>query len=156
VGDKRTIRRAASARPAQVVAAKILRAERTVELEIERNGGTYPHNGGDLTEEEVCRRAGVSPLALKGLTHSTGTRIQLAAWLRRIDEPRLATTRRPQSTAALKSQLEQIAHHFQQANLDVATLRLRVQKLEHQRLQILRQFEALEGTLPPPPARGRR
>src|SRR5512144_2333144 len=84
VGSERTMRRAASARPAQAVATKILRAERTIELEMERNGGKYPHNGGALDEQELCRRAGVSSLALKGITHSTGTRIQPAPWLRRV------------------------------------------------------------------------
>lgn len=148
------MRRAASARPAQVVAAKILRAERTIELEMERNGGKYPHNGGALDEQELCRRAGVSSLALKGITHSTGTRIQLAAWLRRVAEPRTVGRRRhPQST---KSQLDTIARHYRKANLDVTTLRLRVQALAERRLQILRRFEALEQSPAPPPAAKRR
>ena len=64
--------------------AKIERAKTAVELDVERNEGVYPLNGGRLSLEEVCRRAGFRAVALHGPKHKETTRRDLQAWLDRL------------------------------------------------------------------------
>lgn len=145
---ERTARRApVGARPSQVVAGKILRTERTIELEIERHGGTYPHNNGCVDEAEVCRRAGVAPIALTGIAHSTGTRVQLTAWLRRVAEAHELGLRRRVAVSLAPLQDEQrelIASRYRNANMEVEALRLRVDALEERREAIVKRFAVLD------------
>lgn len=64
----------------EAVQKRLRSAYRSIELEIEKNEGIYPLNGGRLSEAEVCRRAAVSPITLLGEKHKE-TRKELKQWL---------------------------------------------------------------------------
>lgn len=63
---------------------KIREAMQKIELDIEQNDGLYPFNGGRLTQAELCRRAGVTNVALQGAAHKHTTRIMVEAWLKTV------------------------------------------------------------------------
>jgi hypothetical protein len=122
-------------RRSQTVVGKLLRAERMIEFEIQRNAGVYPFNGGRLSEGEVCRRAGIKRVTLQGTAHATTTRVQVSAWLRKTADW-MAGGAEPLNGNlaklgdAWKAQLEQIAVSYHVANLEVAMLRKRIRDLE--------------------------
>ena len=64
--------------------AKLKAAMAAIELEIDQNEGLYPFNGGRLTQAEVCRRAGVSNIALQGPAHKDTTKKLVDDWLLRV------------------------------------------------------------------------
>jgi DNA repair exonuclease SbcCD ATPase subunit len=63
------LRRAAASRSEQL-RRKIDEALSCMEKEIEENNSLYPHNGGAITQAEVCRRAGIRPTSLGAPTQS--------------------------------------------------------------------------------------
>ena len=53
----------------ETTAKRIRNALKDIELEIEANGGIYAYNNGRITQQEVLRRARLSPSALQKATH---------------------------------------------------------------------------------------
>ncbi len=140
-------------RRSQTVVGKILRAERAIELEIQRNGGAYPRNGGELSVTEVCRRAGITAKALQAKPLTSAVRVQLEAWLQRTtgEAPAPAEARSIGEVVnggeQRKTQLEQIADSYHLASLEVANLRKRVKALEERRNAMAEKFENLNAAL---------
>ncbi len=66
------------------VLKKIARAQRAIEREIGANGEEYLGNGGDVSQAELCRRAGVAQVTLHNKTHKTTTLPKVNAWLEKI------------------------------------------------------------------------
>lgn len=52
-----------------------------IEADVEKNEGIYPLNGGRLSIEEVCRRAGIHTVSLHGHLHKDTTLKELHRWL---------------------------------------------------------------------------
>jgi hypothetical protein len=131
-------------RRSQTIAGKLLRTQRAIESEIRNNGGTYPHNGGQLDERELCRRADITDALVQSPAHASTTRLQLARWLRKVNALREQSAARGDGdgnasalrdhvgnrTGEWKAMLEQIAISYDTANAEVATLRERVKALK--------------------------
>lgn len=64
--------------------AKLERAMRKMELEIEHNEGIYPLNGGRVSIAELCRRADVSDITLHTKVHRNTTRMFVQRWIDQI------------------------------------------------------------------------
>lgn len=62
------------------VKSRLNAAYQAIEVELAKNEGLYPFNGGRLSEAEVCRRADVSPVTLLNKRHAK-TRKVLKDWL---------------------------------------------------------------------------
>jgi len=139
----------AADRRSQTVVGKILRAERMIELELEAKGGVYPANDGRLTEAEVCQRAGVLPGTLQSTAHATTTRLQVLAWLRKM-QAWIDHGERPQDLGSKadewKTLLEQIAISYDSANVEVATLRKRMKALKEREDALAEKHANLNAT----------
>jgi len=142
-------------RRSQTIAGKLLRTQRVIESEIRASDGTYPHNGGELDENELCRRSGIALTLLQSTAHASTTRVQLARWLRKVN----ALLKKPPAdgdgdatgealrddvghrTGEWKAMLEQIAISYDTANAEVETLRQRMKALK-EREDVLAQKHA--------------
>jgi hypothetical protein len=63
------------------VRKKLREAMKAIDLDIEKNEGIYPFQGGRVSLSEVCRRAGVHKVTLQGPSHRDSTKPMLQAWL---------------------------------------------------------------------------
>ena len=63
------------------VRGRVHAAMAVIEREIMENEGLYPHNGGRLSQAELCRRDGVDKTVLGNDTHRFSTRPEVNAWL---------------------------------------------------------------------------
>lgn len=70
-----------AAQRSQIVRTRLQRTMKDIEDELERNDNIYPHNGGRLSQAEVCRRAGVEQVTLQGPAHKETTRVEVNSWL---------------------------------------------------------------------------
>ncbi len=52
-----------------------------IDLEIAKNHGIYPENGGKLGQRELCRRAGIHYQTLQQPAHKITTRVNVMNWL---------------------------------------------------------------------------
>ncbi len=141
--------------------AKLKAAMATIELEIDQNEGLYPFNGGRLTQAEVCRRAGVSNIALQGPTHKATTKKVVDDWLLRVRAASVTgkkSVRREVSSRAeaWKAQHAAIAHNYHKAELEMIDLRKRIKALEAQNGALLEQLALVDRSkVIPLPTRGK-
>lgn len=61
--------------------SRIEAGKSAIEADVEANQGIYPFNGGRLSIEEVCRRAGIHAVSLHGPLHKDTTLKDLHRWL---------------------------------------------------------------------------
>lgn len=141
--------------------AKLKAAMATIELEIDQNEGLYPFNGGRLTQAEVCRRAGVSNIALQGPMHKATTKKVVDDWLLRVRAASVTgkkSVRRAVSSRAeaWKAHHAAIAHNYHKAELEMIDLRKRIKALEAQNEALLEQLELVDRSkVIPLPTRGK-
>lgn len=76
--------RAAAARKSAKTLTQIARAKRVIVADLEKNRGVYPYAGGNLTAEEVLRRAGLDRSLLQKKRHKE-LREGVKAWLTEIE-----------------------------------------------------------------------
>jgi hypothetical protein len=75
-------------RRALTSAEKIADALRSIERDVESNGGLYPLNGGRITQQEVLRRANLSPAFLEK-SHNKELKTLVTQWLARVNSQML-------------------------------------------------------------------
>ena len=124
-----------SKRRSEEFVKKLRTAMAAVELEIEKNDGLYPFHGGRLSQAEICRRAGVTQVALQGASHKTTTKIMVDEWLNRVTTQmktgqkivRRAITDRAD---AWKAQHSAIANAYHKVELELIDMNNRIHELE--------------------------
>lgn len=79
--------REASAQKKKSTQAAVVDAMREMEREIEKNNGIYPFGDGQVSLQEVLRRAGKSPAALEKPQHKTpgGLKETVTEWVSRVN-----------------------------------------------------------------------
>lgn len=105
-----------------------------IEREIEENNGVYPSR---LSISEVCRRANVDRATLEKPTHKTSTLVEVARWIEKMHQrlPRDAKARRSAGTKraeTYKARLEAVCQQYQEAELEMVSLRREVENLKAQ------------------------
>lgn len=131
------------ARSADVV-AKLNRAMRDMELEIEQNDGLYPLNGGRLSAAEVCRRAEVNPITLHAPKHKETTRKLVEKWIEKISSKVVQGVKRVRRTVtdradSWKQAHDEIATAYHIGKLEVVNLKAALHEAE-------KRIKALEET----------
>ncbi|WP_175037746.1 hypothetical protein [Burkholderia contaminans] len=130
----------AKGRTARVV-ARVGKAMKAIELDIEANEGLYPLNGGRVTQAEVCRRAGIRNATLQGSAHKVTTKATVDAFVERV---------RRRSRAGYKSVRREVseradywkrahgavadAYHIDSLRFEEAQVRIRSLQEEHAKL----------------------
>lgn len=136
----------AKGRTADVI-TKLRRAMEEMAKEVEQHEGLYPYNGGQISQSEVCRRAGVKKVTLQGKTHKTTTKVEVDNWVKQAQtnvvlgrkSVRKVVTERADSW---KEAHEAIANQYHLAELELVDARQRIKELEEEN-------EALRGQLGP-------
>lgn len=116
---------------------KLQKAMKDIELQIEQNEGIYPFNGGRLTQAELCRRAGVSNIALQGPAHKLTTKLVVDSWLQRIKAGTVTGKKSVRKTVtgraeAWKAQHGAIAQAYHKSQLERIDLLARIKTLENE------------------------
>ena len=131
-----------AAKSKEEVIRRLREAMRDIESEIAAAGGIYPHNGGKLTQKELCVRAKVEQPTLQKPTHKTTTLVEVNGWLARAAAG-MRTRKQVKKTISsamelLRSrnrELMQAMHEHEleliEARSEASTLRLRVTELEN-------------------------
>lgn len=122
---------------------------KTIEVEIQKNDGIYPFNGGRLSLSEVCRRAGVHKVTMQGPSHRDTSKPIVENWLKgfkgKLITGRKVVRRTVTSRADdWESKYRDIANKFNEMyaieiigrNEELATLRKRVAELETENLML--------------------
>lgn len=136
------------------VTQRVKSAMADIELEIEKNLGVYPFNGGRLTQAEVCRRAGIHKITLQGKAHKATTRLTIDTWLASVNKKTLsgakavrkAVTERADNwkdlylAAARQTDLYRIEAIAQNEAIDQA--QKRIAELEAENLQLRSELSA--------------
>ena len=157
----------AKARSSDVV-AKLHRAMREMELEIEQNDGLYPVNGGRISTAEVCRRAGIVPGTLHTPAHNKTTRIAVEEWRKNAIKLAVQGVKRIRRTVTdradnWKQAHSQIATAYHRDKLEVVNLKAalraaeeRVKALERDNAALLSQLEKISSSNVLPMPRGKK
>lgn len=124
------------ARSSEVV-AKLQKAMRDMELEIEQNDGLYPLNGGRVSAAEVCRRAGVNPITLHAPAHKETTRKVVETWVEEVVSKAVQGVKRIRRTVtdradAWKQAHDEIATAYHIDHLVVVNLKAALREAEKQ------------------------
>lgn len=123
------------------VRESIKRTKKTIELELDRNGGIYPLNSGRLSQAEFCRRAGISPITLLGASHKTTSKLEVDRWLEQIhkrsisgkNSVRKAVTER---AARWEEKYKAIANEFHLFKLELISKDEEIRKLREANRQL--------------------
>lgn len=135
----------------------VRKAMTDIELEIGKNDGIYPFNGGRLSAREVCRRAGVSYQTLQGPLHKDTTRQEVNSWVKRVLQDtfrgaknvRRAVTDRATSW---KERHDAIAQNYHKNKLEMIVLRKKIVELEGENEALRKQISlGREGNVIPLP-----
>lgn len=129
----------------ELVAAKVAEAMRSIETEIECNDGLYPLNGGRLSRQEVCRRAGIRSSVLDGPCHRSTTLPKLRSWLEAVHKKMILGKRSVRKAVTeradgWKARAEAFAHQTNLYHLKMVTI-------EHQLLDANSRVRELEETV---------
>ena len=147
----------AKARSSDVV-AKLRRAMREMELEIEQNDGLYPVNGGRISAAEVCRRAGIVPGTLHTPAHNNTTRVAVDEWRKNAVKLSVQGVKRIRRTVtdradAWKQAHDEIATAYHIGKLEVVNVKAalheaekRIKTLEETNATLLSQLDKQSGS----------
>lgn len=118
----------------QAVVKKLRDAQKTIEAEIEANEGIYPYNKGRVSQAELCRRAGISPVTLSTPAHRDTSRKMVDEWLVRIRSASI--TGRKSVRRAVTDRVDEwkrhhaaIAENYRIAELEMLEIRRVLKKL---------------------------
>lgn len=130
------------------VVAKLQKAMRDMELEVEQNDGLYPLNGGRITMAEVCRRASVNPVTLHAPAHRDCTRKLVEAWVEKAVASAVQGVKRIRRTVtdradAWKQAHDEIATAYHIGKLEVVNLKAALHEAENR----IKALEEANGTL---------
>ncbi|CAE6710752.1 hypothetical protein LMG22931_01258 [Paraburkholderia nemoris] len=111
------------------------KAMREIELDIEKNDGLYPYNGGRLTQAEVCRRAGIRNASLQGVRHKHTTKLDVDTFVSRVGKLQIVGSKAVRQTVtgradAWKEAHQQIGEAYHLTILRSEKLERRIRELE--------------------------
>lgn len=117
----------------QALSAKLDNAMKSIELEIEKNDGIYPLNGGRLSQAELCRRAGIGKAVLQGESHKKTTLVKVNKWLDGIRKRQISGSKVVRKTVTdraddWKQRYELAANHSNLYHLQMVTLQNRLER----------------------------
>jgi len=120
---------------------QLKKAMQAIELDIEKNDGLYPYNGGRLTQAEVCRRAGIRNASLQGPRHKATTKLDVDAFVSRVKKGQVIGNKAVRQTVTGRADAWKEAH--QRIGDAYHLTILRSEKLEHR----IRELEAENQSL---------
>lgn len=134
------------------VRESIKRTKRIIELELDRNGGIYPLNGGRLSQAEFCRRAGISPITLLGASHKTSSKLEVDRWLEHVHKRSISgklSVRKAVTDRAMKweEKYKAVANEFHLFKLELISKEEEIRELRDSNRQLKIENEHLARCL---------
>lgn len=136
-----------AAKSKEDVIRRLRNAMQDIESEIGAAGGIYPHNGGKLTQKELCARAKVEQPTLQKPTHKTTTLVEVNAWLARVAAGMRTRKQVKKSIssamAVLRSRNAELMQSMHEHELELVAARDEASKLQLRITELENQLETI-------------
>lgn len=121
---------------------------RTIDDEINANGGLYPENHGRLNIVEVCRRAGIQPVTLRNPRHKE-TKDIVEAWLVNLRKRGTITSKtaaRKEAQARKRRRLDHNEQAMREMAADQQKYLEEIQKLRRENVELKAMLVAAQSS----------